>query len=104
MTQGERDEHLILPDQVGIENREEIRQAAEERLAAMPEGEGVLILDLSGTEYIDTAGLGLLAMVHRLAAERHHVVRLRNPNEEIRFSLVLARLDDLFELEPAAVD
>ena len=40
-------------------------------------------------------------MIHRKAAERRQAVCLRGVNEELRFLLVLTKLDDLFELEPA---
>ena len=47
------------------------------------------------------AGLGALMLIQRRAAERRQVVVLRNASEEIRFLLVLTKLDDLFQLESA---
>ena len=38
-------------------------------------------------------------MIQRKAAERRQTVCLRGPNDELRFLLVLTKLDDLFELE-----
>jgi len=38
-------------------------------------------------------------LVQRKAAERRLGVTLRGVNEELRFLLVLTKLDDLFELE-----
>jgi hypothetical protein len=40
-------------------------------------------------------------LIQRRAAERRQVVVLRNASEEIRFLLVLTKLDDLFQLESA---
>jgi hypothetical protein len=40
-------------------------------------------------------------LIQRRAAERRQVVILRNPNEEIRFLLVLTKLSDLFQIESA---
>jgi hypothetical protein len=40
-------------------------------------------------------------LIQRRAAERRQIVALRNVNDEIRFLLVLTKLDDLFQLEPA---
>ena len=49
---------------------------------------------------MDSAGLGALMLIQRRAAERRQTVVLRNPSDEIRFLLVLTKLDDLFQLEP----
>jgi anti-anti-sigma regulatory factor len=69
----------------------------------MPEGAGRLVIDLARTRQVDSAGLGALMLIQRRAAERRQVVVLRNASEEIRFLLVLTKLDDLFQLESAAV-
>jgi hypothetical protein len=38
-------------------------------------------------------------LIQRKAAEHRQTVCLRGANEELRFLLVLTKLDDLFELE-----
>ena len=38
-------------------------------------------------------------LIQRRAAERRQAVVLRNASDEIRFLLVLTKLDDLFQLE-----
>ena len=68
-------------------------------LAASPR----LLIDLSSVPFMDSAGLGALMLVQRRAAERKQVVVLRNVNEELRFLLVLTKLDDLFQLESGQV-
>jgi anti-sigma B factor antagonist len=90
---------LSAPDTLGLETRVQIRKAAFQLLEAMPEGAGRLVIDLSHTRYIDSAGLGALMLIQRRAAERRQAVVLRNPNEEIRFLLVLTKLYDLFQVE-----
>jgi hypothetical protein len=40
-------------------------------------------------------------LIQRRAAERRQTVTLRNVSDEIRFLLVLTKLDDLFQLESA---
>jgi anti-sigma B factor antagonist len=90
---------LSAPDTLGLESRVEIRKAAFHLLEAMPEGTGRLVIDLSRTRQIDSAGLGALMLIQRRAAERRQVVVLRNSNEEIRFLLILTKLYDLFEFE-----
>ena len=93
---------LAAPENLGLESRIEIRQRAVQLLEEMPEGSGRLVIDLTGTHRIDSAGLGALMLIQRHAAERRQPVVLRNPNEEIRFLLVLTKLYDLFQVE--AVD
>src|SRR5438132_10057543 len=76
--------------------------AAGELLEQLEEGAGRLVIDLSGTRQVDSAGLGALMLIQRKAAERRLAVCLRGANEELRFLLVLTKLDDLFELESGA--
>ena len=90
---------LSAPDTLGLESRVEIRKAAIRLLEGMPEGAGRLVIDLRRTRHVDSAGLGALMLIQRSAAERRQTVILRNPNEEIRFLLVLTKLYDLFQIE-----
>ena len=92
---------LAAPEHLGLESRTEFRQAAVTLLEQLPERTGRLIIDLSGTRQVDSAGLGALMLVQRRASERRQVVVLRNANDELRFLLVLTKLDDLFQLEAA---
>src|SRR5919106_4642020 len=92
---------LSAPDTLGLESRVEIRKAAIQLLEDMPEGTGRLVIDLGRTRHVDSAGLGALMLIQRRAAERRQVVVLRNVSDEIRFLLVLTKLDDLFQLESA---
>ena len=78
------------------------RRAAGDLLTALPEGSGRLVIDLSSTRHVDSAGLGALMLVQRKAAERRVPVSLRGASEELRFLLVLTKLDDLFEIEGGA--
>ena len=94
---GERS--LTAPETLGLDTRVEIRKSAIKLLEEMPEGGGRLIIDLARTRHVDSAGLGALMLIQRRAAERRQVVALRNVSEEIRFLLVLTKLDDLFQLE-----
>lgn len=92
---------LAAPERLSLESRTAFRRAASELLDQMAEGTGRLVIDLSGTRHVDSAGLGALMLIQRKAAERRQAVCLRGANEELRFLLVLTKLDDLFELEGA---
>ena len=93
-------EHLVAPEHLGLQSRTDFRQQAVTILDRLPEGEGRLVIDLGATRQVDSAGLGALMLIQRRAAERRQAVVLRSANEELRFLLVLTRLDDLFELDP----
>lgn len=90
---------LMAPETLGLETRVEFRRAGIELLESLPEGNGMLLVDLTATRNVDSAGLGALMLVQRRAAERRQSVVLRNANEELRFLLTLTKLDDLFRLE-----
>ncbi len=91
---------LTAPASLGLDTRATFRQAAVGVLEEMPEGESRLVIDLSATRHVDSAGLGALMLVQRRAGERRQRVTLRSASEELRFLLMLTKLDDLFELEP----
>lgn len=93
---------LAAPELLSLESRITFRHAAVELLEQLTEGSGRLVIDLSGTRQVDSAGLGALMLIQRKAAERRQTVCLRGTNEELRFLLVLTKLDDLFELESSS--
>ena len=93
---------LAAPELLSLESRITFRRAAVELLEQLAEGSGRLVIDLSGTRQVDSAGLGALMLIQRKAAGRRQTVCLRGTNEELRFLLVLTKLDDLFELESSS--
>ncbi len=60
----------------------------------------MLMVDLGGTNKVDSAGLSALMLIQRSAEGRRQRVVLKNPSEEIRYLLALTELTDLFVLEP----
>ena len=90
---------VLAPEVLGLESRGTFRDVAVDTLEALPDREGVLLIDFSGTRRIDSAGLGALMLIQRRAAERQQRVVLRHLRDEFRFLLVLTKLDDLFEIE-----
>jgi anti-anti-sigma factor len=93
---------LAAPEHLGLESRTIFRQSAIGLLEQLPERTGRLVIDLRGTRTVDSAGLGALMLIQRKASERRQVVVLKRPNDELRFLLVLTKLDDLFEVEADA--
>ena len=90
---------LAAPEMLNLGSRTDFRKVASELLDQLPEGTGRLVIDLAATRQVDSAGLGALMLIQRKAADRRQTVCLRGVNEELRFLLVLTKLDDLFELE-----
>jgi anti-anti-sigma factor len=90
---------LRAPETLGLDTRSDFRRAGIDLLDSLSEGDGTLVIDLTATRAVDSAGLGALMLVQRRAAERRLTVVLRNANEELRFLLALTKLDDLFRLE-----
>lgn len=86
------------PASLGRETRGIFRRQALEALEALEASGGVspLLVDLSATRIVDSAGLGVLVLLQRRAAEVRRSVHLYGASEELRFLLVMTRLDDRF--------
>ena len=69
-TPQELERGLAAPETLGLNSRVEIREAAKHLLAELPTGTGRLVIDLSATRTIDSAGLGALMLIQRMAAWR----------------------------------
>ena len=85
------------PETLGLETRDRVRKDAIKLLDSMPEGAGRLVIDLSSTSSVDSAGLGALMLIQRHAAERRQSVSLSHASDEVRFLLMLTKLDEVFE-------
>lgn len=89
------------PTSLGIETSASFRRQAQEALERLAAADGAaeLVIDLTGTRSVDSAGLGVLVLIQRSAAEARRTVRLRGASEELRLLLVLTRLEDRFVIE-----
>ena len=101
---GMREAVVTAPVTLDATTRVPFREAALAALHELDEGEpgGALVIDLGATRHLDSAGLGTLVVLQLRAAERKCAVRLRAASEEIRFLLLMTRLDDRFVIEPPA--
>jgi len=97
-------EHTVqAPATLSADTRGKFLTEALEALQALGEGApGTLVVDFSGTDRVDSAGLSTLVQLQLRAAERRHTVCLRGVSEEVRFLLLMTRLDDRFEIQPRA--
>lgn len=57
---------------------------------------GEYIVDLSGTDYIDSSALGMLLLLKEHAESQSSIVRLINFSPKIREILTIASFDKLF--------
>lgn len=95
------DETMRLASHVDVRNVAQVRAALN---AVMESADDDVVVDLTGLELIDAAGLGMLTAAH-LRCERagHHLI-LRNCPDEIRRVFALTRLNRLFHLERRGPD
>jgi anti-sigma B factor antagonist len=63
-----------------------------------------LILELSGVEMIDSAGLGELALMLTCARATGCSIKLAAPSKRVRHLLELTNLASVFEIHPAVED
>jgi anti-anti-sigma factor len=56
------------------------------------------IVDLTQTEYMDSAALGMLLLLHEYAGGDHARVTIKNPNQNIRDILEIAKFDRIFTI------
>ena len=72
---------------------------AEFLILAQPDVQ-TLVLDLSGVEYIDSAGLSALLLAQRQQTHHGGDVRIAGARDEVRSLLVLTALDRVFPMYP----
>ena len=91
------------PPRLGLSSRTAFREDALTALASLGESPGGrLVINLAGTERLDSAGLGTLVMLQMRAADQRCSVVLRGASEEVRLLLLMTRLEDRFIIEPPA--
>lgn len=95
---GNRGIVIAVPDQLTVETRLAVREAA---TRALEEMEGDLVFDLSETEAVDSTGLGLLMSVQQAAEKRRRGVRIVGLSQELRHLFTLTRLEDDFGFYPS---
>lgn len=72
--------------------------AAEKMTAIFERGPGLMHLELSELEWIDSGGLSALVNLLKRARKQEGDVILLNPNERVRAVLELTRLHEIFDI------
>ncbi|WP_029008623.1 STAS domain-containing protein [Azospirillum halopraeferens] len=57
------------------------------------------VADLSGLDFIDSAGLGMLLILHEECESRGIALVVRGPRNEVRRSIDLARIGEVLTIE-----
>jgi anti-sigma B factor antagonist len=83
------------PTQFIIDNRGEVRQRVRDQLE---QGRATVVVDLSRTEYVDSAGLGTLVLLNREARAAGGCLVLAGLSDHVRDLLRLLRLDEVFTI------
>lgn len=89
------------PSVVGVEGEIDVATCTElwERLAAEIERTTAVILDLSGTTFIDSSGLSVIVRAMRTLDSRGGSLVLRNPRPSVARVLALTGLDKVLTVE-----
>ena len=61
------------------------------------EGNKMLVLNLNGVSYMDSAGIGELVACHKRALEKNGQLKLLKPSGKVYDLLQLTKLDEVFE-------
>ncbi len=83
------------PTQFIIDNRADVRQRVR---AQLEQGRLTVIVDLSRTEYVDSAGLGTLVLLNKEARAAGGCLVLAGLSDHVRDLLRLVRLDEVFTI------
>lgn len=85
-------------DSIDAANAAEVKREA---LLLVGEAQNV-VLDLSGVEFLDSAGVGVLVGLFKQARTRGGRARLCGLTPGVRYTLELIQLDRIFEIEEGA--
>ncbi len=71
---------------------------------AVEEGKTNLVLDLSGVDYMSSAGLREMVRVMKVVKKKGGDLRIASPSDRVREVLELAGLDSIFAIYPTQVE
>lgn len=95
------------PRELHLEGVLDVRSTTDVRIAlhdAVDNGDGDLVLDLTGVSSLDITGLGLIVGAHRRAGRRERRLVLTGVRPDVYRVLVVTRLHRILTMrEPAAV-
>ena len=86
---------------IAVEGRRSVATSIEleNEVSGLPETVNSFDFDLSGLEYISSAGLRVLVSTQKLATQRGGTMVLRNPTSEVYDVFEMTGLADIFTIE-----
>ncbi len=90
---------FTMPPRVVLNNAQELRREAVEMVVESAPNQ--LVLDLSGVEFIDSSGIGVLVSLLKTMRSRGGDLLLLEPQMSVRMLLDMTRLSSVFAIEPA---
>ena len=86
---------IFLEGKLTVQTAPDLNSALEE----LSEGVDDLVIDLTKTEYIASAGLRVLVTADKMMSGRKGSLRLAHPNDEVYEIFEMTGLSDVFEIE-----
>lgn len=86
---------VAVEGQLVVGNRADFKQLVFDQIES---GARRILLDFSGTAYIDSSGLGALVSLAKRARDEGGALHITGLNEDLRTLFELTRLDTLFKL------
>lgn len=87
----------VTVDSLDRSNAPDFREATAPAIAAST---GLVVVDCSLLEFIDSSGLGAILNIHNLLPEHRRPVRLTKVGTKVLASLELMQVHRIFDLEP----
>jgi anti-sigma B factor antagonist len=91
------DQVITVTGEIDLSNAASVRDAIGEVLPDLPE----VCVDLTGTEYLDSAGIAMLFLLaERLSYNRQELLLVVPPDAPIRAMIRLTKLDQVIRVTP----
>lgn len=95
VNRGNRTLVLSMKGRCDFKSRHAYQNAMDQALQSTPES---VILDFTEVSYLDSAGLGLLALSHKKFSESAIALIIASPSEPVRQILELANMGKIFPI------
>jgi anti-sigma B factor antagonist len=92
---------ITLPEEIDLTNADQVR---DELLALLNRGPSVLIVDMAGTTFCDSAGINALVRAHKRATANDAEIRLVLASPGVRRVLAITGIDRLLTIYPTMTE
>src|SRR3954452_25043154 len=87
---------IAVTGDLDLSSAPEVRRAVG---AALGEGERLIVIDLTGADFVDSSGLGALAWAQLRARAAGGDMRVAGAHDDVRRAIGLAHLDSVLSLD-----